>query len=202
MLHRCPSRVSKVVAASLYFPRTLCMLPKASGALTFLLCWKTCRARAGAALGRLPRDVARLIAQRIHRTAKEEHERRLCQRVTRPWQQLVQIKPDTGKYRFVQQCRQLPAYGIACFPCADGHELGVTRGSIWELRGPERTVEHEWPLAALMGWAVATKPRLSITLDFKGESRHRTFETDDAEQVAELIVGYLDIARKQTRTGD
>ncbi|CAF0836753.1 unnamed protein product, partial [Didymodactylos carnosus] len=114
-------------------------------------------------------------------------------------------EPD-AKLKYTQLCRSLRTYGVTFFLVKEKMPgknkliprlLGVTKDSI--VRVDERTKEFNqvWPLTHVKRWTASPN---TFTLDFGDyATAYYSVQTNDGEQISQLIAGYIDIILKKKK---
>lgn len=124
------------------------------------------------------------------------------QDVAKEWRKLVNMNKMNSTYRYVQQVRQSPTYGITTFEVRDktGPQLmGVTRDAVVSIDPVTKQVIKSYPLKHIRRWAAGNG---SFTLDFGTyESNYVTVATKQGEEMSELLSGHIDILLKRQREG-
>jgi talin len=118
------------------------------------------------------------------------------------WRKLVGMTEVNAKFRYVQLCRSLKTYGITSFDVKFKDKkkkmvpmkIGVTRDSILKMDSETNEVTQTYPLTHLRRWAASGK---TFTLDFGDyEDDYFIVETDEGDNISQLIAGYIDIILK------
>lgn len=114
-----------------------------------------------------------------------------------------------AKVLYTRTVRALPTYGVTFFLVKEEMKgksklvpriLGVSKDSV--LRLDERTKEilQNWPLTSVRRWGASPH---TFTLDFGDYSdRYYSVQTTEAEQILQLISGYIDIILKKKAAKD
>lgn len=114
-----------------------------------------------------------------------------------------------AKVEYTKTCRNLPTYGVTFFLVKEQltgknklvpRLLGVNKDSV--LRLDERTKEilKVWPLTTVRRWGASPK---TFTLDFGDYSdQYYSVQTREAEQISQIISGYIDIILKKKQAKD
>ncbi|XP_050426886.1 talin-1-like isoform X2 [Adelges cooleyi] len=114
-----------------------------------------------------------------------------------------------AKVFYTKTARSLPTYGVTFFLVKEKMKgknklvprlLGVTKESV--LRLDERTKEilKTWPLTTVRRWGASPN---TFTLDFGDYSdQYYSVQTTEAEQILQLISGYIDIILKKKKSKD
>jgi talin len=114
-----------------------------------------------------------------------------------------------SKMLYTKTARELPTYGVTFFLVKEKMTgknklvprlLGVTKDSV--LRLDERTKEilKTWPLTTVRRWGASPN---TFTLDFGDYAdQYYSVQTTEAEQIVQLIAGYIDIILKKKQSKD
>ncbi|CAH0404281.1 unnamed protein product [Chilo suppressalis] len=114
-----------------------------------------------------------------------------------------------AKVLYTKSARDLKTYGVAFFLVKEKMKgknklvprlLGVTKDSV--LRLDERTKEilQTWPLTTVRRWCASPN---TFTLDFGDYSdQYYSVQTTEAEQILQVIAGYIDIIVRKRRARD
>ncbi|KAL1132788.1 hypothetical protein AAG570_010740 [Ranatra chinensis] len=114
-----------------------------------------------------------------------------------------------AKVLYTKKARSLRTYGVTFFLVKEKMKgknklvprlLGVTKDSV--LRLDERTKEiiQTWPLTTVRRWGASPN---TFTLDFGDYSdQYYSVQTTEAEQIVQLISGYIDIILKKQKSKD
>lgn len=114
-----------------------------------------------------------------------------------------------AKVLYTKTARELPTYGVTFFLVKEKMNgknklvprlLGVTKDSV--LRLDERTKEilKTWPLTTVRRWGASPN---TFTLDFGDYAdQYYSVQTTEAEQIVQLIAGYIDIILKKKQSKD
>ncbi|XP_037034773.1 talin-2 isoform X2 [Bradysia coprophila] len=114
-----------------------------------------------------------------------------------------------AKVLYTKTARELPTYGVTFFLVKEKMTgknklvprlLGVTKDSV--LRLDERTKEilKVWPLTTVRRWGPSPN---TFTLDFGDYAdQYYSVQTTEAEQIVQLIAGYIDIILKKKQSKD
>lgn len=114
-----------------------------------------------------------------------------------------------AKVSYTKTARELPTYGVTFFLVKEKMHgknklvprlLGVTKSSV--LRLDERTKEilKTWPLTTVRRWGASPN---TFTLDFGDYAdQYYSVQTTEAEQIVQLIAGYIDIILKKKQNKD
>ncbi|KAL9904952.1 talin-1 isoform X1 [Glossina fuscipes] len=121
----------------------------------------------------------------------------------------VDLSEIDAKVLYTKTARELPTYGVTFFLVKEKMNgknklvprlLGVTKDSV--LRLDERTKEIlvSWPLTTVRRWGASPN---TFTLDFGDyANQYYSVQTTEAEQIVQLIAGYIDIIMKKKQTKD
>ena len=78
--------------------------------------------------------------------------------------------------------------------------LGVTKESVLRLDEVTKEILKTWPLTTVRRWVAA--PRV-FTLDFGDyQDQYYSVQTNEGEQISQLIAGYIDIILKRRQKKD
>jgi PTB domain (IRS-1 type)/FERM central domain/EF-hand domain pair len=133
--------------------------------------------------------------------------KRVFSRVITDWKKLVGMSETNAKYRFVQLCRSSKYYGANAF---SGHlKIGpelhknarlLINKSLVTFVGKHAQPIIEEPVEHVKRWASAPN---TFTIDF-GSHRpdYAILLTQEADQISQLLSGYVDILLKQQTRGD
>jgi talin len=114
-----------------------------------------------------------------------------------------------AKVEYTKTCRSLPTYGVTFFLVKEKMKgknklvprlLGINKDSV--LRLDERTKEilKVWPLTTVRRWGASPN---TFTLDFGDYSDdYYSVQTKEAEQILQIIAGYIDIILKKKQAKD
>lgn len=114
-----------------------------------------------------------------------------------------------AKVLYTKTCRSLPTYGVTFFLVKEKMKgknklvprlLGINKDSV--LRLDERTKEilKTWPLTTVRRWGASPN---TFTLDFGDYSdQYYSVQTREAEQILQIIAGYIDIILKKKQAKD
>ncbi|XP_017129396.1 talin-2 isoform X2 [Drosophila elegans] len=120
-----------------------------------------------------------------------------------------ELSEINAKVLYTKTARELPTYGVTFFLVKEKMNgknklvprlLGVTKDSV--LRLDERTKEIliSWPLTTVRRWGASPN---TFTLDFGDyANQYYSVQTTEAEQIVQLIAGYIDIILKKKQTKD
>lgn len=121
----------------------------------------------------------------------------------------IGISEIDAKVLYTKTARELPTYGVTFFLVKEKMHgknklvprlLGVTKDSV--LRLDERTKEilKTWPLTTVRRWGASPN---TFTLDFGDYAdQYYSVQTTEAEQIVQLIAGYIDIILKKKQSKD
>ncbi|KAI8040200.1 hypothetical protein M5D96_006138 [Drosophila gunungcola] len=121
----------------------------------------------------------------------------------------TELSEINAKVLYTKTARELPTYGVTFFLVKEKMNgknklvprlLGVTKDSV--LRLDERTKEIliSWPLTTVRRWGASPN---TFTLDFGDyANQYYSVQTTEAEQIVQLIAGYIDIILKKKQTKD
>ncbi len=114
-----------------------------------------------------------------------------------------------AKVEYTKTCRNLPTFGVTFFLVKEKMTgknklvprlLGINKDSV--LRLDERTKEilKVWPLTTVRRWGASPN---TFTLDFGDYSdQYYSVQTREAEQISQIISGYIDIILKKKQAKD
>jgi talin len=115
----------------------------------------------------------------------------------------VGVSELDAKVLYTKTARELPTYGVTFFLVKEKMTgknklvprlLGVTKDSV--LRLDEKT----WPLTTGRRWGASPN---TFTLDFGDYAdQYYSVQTTEAEQIVQLIAGYIDIILKKKQSKD
>lgn len=119
---------------------------------------------------------------------------------------LVEIE---AKDLYTRTVRALPTYGVTFFLVKEEMKgknklvpriLGVTKDSVLRLDERSKEILQNWPLTSVRRWGASPH---TFTLDFGDYSdRYYSVQTNEAEQILQLISGYIDIILKKKEAKD
>ncbi|VVC34514.1 Vinculin/alpha-catenin,PH domain-like,FERM/acyl-CoA-binding protein, 3-helical bundle,IRS-type PTB [Cinara cedri] len=119
---------------------------------------------------------------------------------------LVEIE---AKDLYTRTVRALPTYGVTFFLVKEEMKgknklvpriLGVTKDSVLRLDERSKEILQNWPLTSVRRWGASPH---TFTLDFGDYSdRYYSVQTTEAEQILQLISGYIDIILKKKEAKD
>lgn len=111
-----------------------------------------------------------------------------------------------AKVLYVKTARSLPTYGVSFFLVKEKMTgknklvprlLGVTKDSVLRLDEKTKEILKTWPLTTVRRWGASPN---TFTLDFGDYAdQYYSVQTTEAEQIVQLIAGYIDIILKKVR---
>lgn len=111
------------------------------------------------------------------------------------------------KLSYVKTCRALPTYGVTFYLVKEKMKgknklvprlLGVNKDSILRLDEKTKEILKAWPLTTVRRWGAS---RNTFTLDFGDYAdEYYSVQTCEAEQIASLVAGYIDIIMKKRQS--
>ena len=114
-----------------------------------------------------------------------------------------------AKANYVKECRALKTYGVTFFLVKEKLKgrnklvprlLGVQKDSALRLDEKTKEVLTSWPLTQVKRWAASPN---TFSLDFGDYSDdYYSVQTQEGEQIAQLIAGYIDIILKRQKPKD
>jgi len=114
-----------------------------------------------------------------------------------------------AKVLYTKTVRALPTYGVTFFLVKEEMKgknklvpriLGVTKESVLRLDERSKEILQNWPLTSVRRWGASPQ---TFTLDFGDYSdRYYSVQTTEAEQILQLISGYIDIILKKKEAKD
>lgn len=114
-----------------------------------------------------------------------------------------------AKVLYTKTCRSLPTFGVTFFLVKEKMKgknklvprlLGVNKDSILRLDEKTKEILQTWPLTTVRRWGPSPN---TFTLDFGDYSdQYYSVQTKEAEQIAQIISGYIDIILKRKRAKD
>uniref|UniRef100_A0A182IW98 Uncharacterized protein n=1 Tax=Anopheles atroparvus TaxID=41427 RepID=A0A182IW98_ANOAO len=114
-----------------------------------------------------------------------------------------------AKYRYTKTARELPTYGVTFFLVKEKMTgknklvprlLGVTKDSVLRLDELTKEILKSWPLTTVRRWGASPN---TFTLDFGDYAdSYYSVQTTEAEQIVQLIAGYIDIILKKKQAKD
>ncbi|GBP64325.1 Talin-2 [Eumeta japonica] len=114
-----------------------------------------------------------------------------------------------AKVLYTKSARSLKTYGVAFFLVKEKMKgknklvprlLGVTKDSVLRLDEKTKEILQTWPLTTVRRWCASPN---TFTLDFGDYSdQYYSVQTTEAEQILQVIAGYIDIILKKQRAKD
>lgn len=114
-----------------------------------------------------------------------------------------------AKVEYTKTCRSLPTYGVTFFLVKEKMKgknklvprlLGVNKDSVLRLDERSKEILKTWPLTTVRQWAASPN---TFTLDFGDYSDdYYSVQTKEAEQIQQIIAGYIDIILKRQQAKD
>ncbi|XP_063391701.1 talin-1 [Cydia fagiglandana] len=114
-----------------------------------------------------------------------------------------------AKVLYTKNARDLPTYGVAFFLVKEKMKgknklvprlLGVTKDSVLRLDEKTKEILQTWPLTTVRRWCASPN---TFTLDFGDYSdQYYSVQTTEAEQILQVIAGYIDIIVRKRRARD
>ncbi|XP_053998840.1 talin-1 isoform X4 [Hylaeus anthracinus] len=114
-----------------------------------------------------------------------------------------------AKVLYTKTARSLSTYGVTFFLVKEKMKgknklvprlLGVTKDSVLRLDEKTKEILKTWPLTTVRRWGASPN---TFTLDFGDYSDHYySVQTTEAEQILQLISGYIDIILKKQKAKD
>ncbi|XP_055631381.1 talin-2 isoform X3 [Toxorhynchites rutilus septentrionalis] len=114
-----------------------------------------------------------------------------------------------AKYLYTKTARELPTYGVTFFLVKEKMTgknklvprlLGVTKSSVLRLDEHSKEILKTWPLTTVRRWGASPN---TFTLDFGDYAdQYYSVQTTEAEQIVQLIAGYIDIILKKKQAKD
>ncbi|KAL0267697.1 UNVERIFIED_CONTAM: hypothetical protein PYX00_009891 [Menopon gallinae] len=114
-----------------------------------------------------------------------------------------------AKVLYTKTARALKTYGVAFFLVKEKMKgknklaprlLGVTKDSVLRLDEKTKEILKTWPLTTVKRWGASPN---TFTLDFGDYSdEYYSVQTTEAEQIQQLIAGYIDIILKKKKAKD
>lgn len=121
----------------------------------------------------------------------------------------VGIPELEAKDLYTRTVRALSTYGVTFFLVKEEMKgksklvpriLGVTKDSVLRLDERSKEIIQTWPLTSVRRWGASPH---TFTLDFGDYSdRYYSVQTTEAEQILQLISGYIDIIMKKKEAKD
>ncbi|XP_035784770.1 talin-2-like isoform X2 [Anopheles albimanus] len=122
---------------------------------------------------------------------------------------LIGLSDLDAKYRYTKTARELPTYGVTFFLVKEKmmgknklvpRLLGVTKDSVLRLDELTKEILKSWPLTTVRRWGASPN---TFTLDFGDYAdSYYSVQTTEAEQIVQLIAGYIDIILKKKQAKD
>ncbi|XP_060808637.1 talin-1 [Amyelois transitella] len=114
-----------------------------------------------------------------------------------------------AKVLYTKSARDLKTYGVAFFLVKEKMKgknklvprlLGVTKDSVLRLDEKTKEILQTWPLTTVRRWCASPN---TFTLDFGDYSdQYYSVQTTEAEQILQVIAGYIDIIVRKQRAKD
>lgn len=114
-----------------------------------------------------------------------------------------------AKVVYTKTARDLSTYGVTFFLVKEKMKgknklvprlLGVTKDSVLRLDEKTKEILKTWPLTTVRRWGASPN---TFTLDFGDYSdQYYSVQTTEAEQIQQLIAGYIDIILKKKKSKD
>ncbi|XP_026736418.1 talin-1 isoform X5 [Trichoplusia ni] len=114
-----------------------------------------------------------------------------------------------AKVLYTKSARDLKTYGVAFFLVKEKMKgknklvprlLGVTKDSVLRLDEKTKEILQTWPLTTVRRWCASPN---TFTLDFGDYSdQYYSVQTTEAEQILQVIAGYIDIIVRRQRARD
>ncbi|XP_020294961.1 talin-1 isoform X2 [Pseudomyrmex gracilis] len=114
-----------------------------------------------------------------------------------------------AKVLYTKTARSLSTYGVTFFLVKEKMKgknrlvprlLGVTKDSVLRLDEKTKEILKTWPLTTVRRWGASPN---TFTLDFGDYSdQYYSVQTTEAEQILQLIAGYIDIILKKQKAKD
>lgn len=114
-----------------------------------------------------------------------------------------------AKVMYTRTARELPTYGVTFFLVKEKvpgknklvpRLLGVTKDSVLRLDEHTKEILKTWPLTTVRRWGASPN---TFTLDFGDYAdQYYSVQTTEAEQIVQLIAGYIDIILKKKQSKD
>ncbi|XP_053676169.1 talin-2 [Anopheles nili] len=122
---------------------------------------------------------------------------------------LIGVSELDAKYCYTKTARELPTYGVTFFLVKEKMTgknklvprlLGVTKDSVLRLDETTKEILKSWPLTTVRRWGASPN---TFTLDFGDYAdSYYSVQTTEAEQIVQLIAGYIDIILKKKQAKD
>lgn len=114
-----------------------------------------------------------------------------------------------AKVLYTKTARELPTYGVTFFLVKEKMHgknklvprlLGVTKNSVLRLDEHTKEILKTWPLTTVRRWGASPN---TFTLDFGDYAdQYYSVQTTEAEQIVQLISGYIDIILRKKQNKD
>lgn len=114
-----------------------------------------------------------------------------------------------AKVLYTKIARELPTYGVTFFLVKEKLSgknklvprlLGVTKDSVLRLDEKTKEILKTWPLTTVRRWGASPN---TFTLDFGDYAdQYYSVQTTEAEQIVQLIAGYIDIIMRKKQQKD
>nr|CAH7755545.1 unnamed protein product [Callosobruchus chinensis] len=114
-----------------------------------------------------------------------------------------------AKVKYTKNARSLTTYGVTFFLVKEKMKgknklvprlLGVTKDSVLRLDEKTKEILQTWPLTTVRRWGASPN---TFTLDFGDYSdQYYSVQTTEAEQIQQIIAGYIDIILKKKQAKD
>ncbi|XP_050540702.1 talin-1 isoform X2 [Daktulosphaira vitifoliae] len=121
----------------------------------------------------------------------------------------INLEELDAKVLYTKTIRALPTYGVTFFLVKEEMKgksklvprlLGITKESVLRVDEKSKEVLQTWPLTSVRRWGASPH---TFTLDFGDYSdRYYSVQTTEAEQILQLISGYIDIILKKKAAKD
>lgn len=114
-----------------------------------------------------------------------------------------------AKVLYTKTCRSLPTFGVTFFLVKEKMKnknklvprlLGINKDSVLRLDEKTKEILKTWPLTTVRRWGASPN---TFTLDFGDYSdQYYSVQTKEAEQISQIISGYIDIILKKKQAKD
>ncbi|CAG9813617.1 unnamed protein product [Phaedon cochleariae] len=114
-----------------------------------------------------------------------------------------------AKVKYTKSARSLSTYGVSFFLVKEKMKgknkltprlLGVTKESVLRLDEKTKEIMQTWPLTQVRRWGASPN---TFTLDFGDyATQYYSVQTTEAEQIRQIIAGYIDIITKKKQSKD
>ncbi|KAF5290986.1 hypothetical protein FQA39_LY14517 [Lamprigera yunnana] len=121
----------------------------------------------------------------------------------------INLSELEAKVLYTQIARSLTTYGVTFFLVKEKMKgknklvprlLGVTKDSVLRLDEKTKEILKTWPLTTVRRWGASPN---TFTLDFGDYSdQYYSVQTTEAEQIQQIIAGYIDIILKKKQAKD